>query len=111
MVDTLREWKYTDLVSETRRAALAAPGSFEELVRLVTEDARDIRAQARRGMDPGLTGCIQAIFSLELPDTGDALFNGPWGYRAQYWQLQDRAWRRTAYYWRPLPRSSWAPWI
>jgi len=86
MVDTLHAWKYSDRVPETRRTALAEPGSFEELVRLVSDDARGIRVRARKGTDPGLTDCVQPIFTLELPNAGDPLFNGPWGYRAQYWE-------------------------
>jgi hypothetical protein len=78
-------WKYTDGVSDDRRATLAGPGSFDEVIRLVFDDARVIRARAQSGSDRGLTDCVQPIFTLELPNTGDALFNGPWGYRAQYW--------------------------
>ena len=78
-------WKYSDGFLEDRRIALAAPGSFDELVRLVVDDAHVIQSRAQRGGDRGLTDCIQPIFSVELPNTGDALFNGPWGYRAQYW--------------------------
>lgn len=85
MNDTLRDWKYADSVSQTRRDALAQPGSYEELVRLVTADAREIRVYALPGHDRGLIHCIQPVFEFELPNTGDALFNGPWGYRAQYW--------------------------
>jgi hypothetical protein len=84
-INTVRDWKYADSVTQSRRDVLAQPGSFEELVRLVTADARDIRVYASRGSDRGLTHCIQPVFNFELPDTGDALFNGPWGYRAQYW--------------------------
>jgi hypothetical protein len=82
----IQEWKYTDSVSEARRKSLAEPGSYEALVDLVIADVRDIRARSQKGTDRGLTDCIQPIFSFELPNTGDALFNGPWGYRAQYWE-------------------------
>jgi hypothetical protein len=85
MRDILAEWKYTDRVPEERRVNLAAPGSFEELVQRVVADARAIRAYASRGSDRGLTDCLQPIFTFELPETGDSLFNGHWGYRAQYW--------------------------
>jgi hypothetical protein len=78
-------WRYTESVSESRRMALAQCGSFEQLVQLVRNDARDIRARAQRGFDRGLTDCLQPVFTFELPVTGDALFNGPYGYRAQYW--------------------------
>lgn len=79
-------WKYTDRVSASRREALCRPGSFKRLVQLVSEEARVMSARSKSGQDPGLTDCLQAIFLLDLPATGDALFNGPFGYRAQYWQ-------------------------
>ena len=85
MSDILTAWKYSDRVSTERRAKLAEPGSFAELVRRATLDASKITAYAFRGSDRGLTDCIQPIFAFELPNVGDALFNGPWGYRAQYW--------------------------
>lgn len=85
MRDINSGWKYTDRVSEERRKKLASPGSFDALVQRVVEDFRVIRAYACAGADRGLTDCLQPIFLLDLPDTGDALFNGPYGYRAQYW--------------------------
>ena len=78
-------WKYGPSVTEERQLALAQPGSFLEVVRLVVEDARNIRVSAKPGRDPGLTDCVQPIFFFELPNTHDIFFNGPWGYRAQYW--------------------------
>jgi len=72
-------------VDGVRRSALAAPGSFEETVRFVRDDVRDVRVRVEPGRDPGLTDCVQPVFTFELPNAGDALFNGPWGYRAQYW--------------------------
>ncbi len=85
MAETSGGWKYTDSVPEARRAALAGPGSYERMIRLVVEDARVVGTRAQPGMDPGLTDCVQPIFTLEFANTGDALFNGPFGYRAQYW--------------------------
>ena len=78
-------WKYFESVSDSRRAALEKHGSFEELVAEVLEDVRVIRATAETGRDTGLTACLQPVFYIELPKTGDALFNGRSGYRAQYW--------------------------
>jgi hypothetical protein len=78
-------WRYSDRVPEPRRIALAQCGSFDHLVELVRDDARDVRVRAQRGFDRGLTDCTQPVFTFELPNTGDALFNGPYGYRAQYW--------------------------
>jgi hypothetical protein len=54
-------------------------------MRLVADDLSDIQVRAKPGWDEGLKDCIQPVFSFELPHTGDVLFNGPWGLRAQYW--------------------------
>ena len=84
------DWKYTSLISHERQDALAAPGSFDELLRQVVVDAVITRVYAKPGSDRGLTQCTQPIFLLDLEATGDALFNGPWGYRAQYWTHPSR---------------------
>jgi hypothetical protein len=89
MADVQVGWKYTDRVSTARRELLARPGSFEQLVQLVTEDAEVVLVRAKRGQDPGLTECVQPIFVLQLRNCGDALFNGPFGYRAQYWKAAE----------------------
>ena len=80
------KWKYVDAVPSERVERLASAGSFEALISLVVEDARIVSAWTEPGRDRGLTDCSQPIFALELTSTGDALFNGPWGYRAQYWK-------------------------
>jgi len=85
MTDILADWKYTDRVNSGRRAALAEPGCFEETIRWVVEDARDIKVRYEPGWDHSLTECGQPVFSLQLPNSGDAFFNGPYGYRAQYY--------------------------
>jgi hypothetical protein len=85
MTDTVAAWRYTNGIDETRRTALAAPGSFDEVIRLVLEDVRHIRVRSEPGREAGLTDYVQPVFTFKLPDTGDILFNGPWGYRAQYW--------------------------
>ena len=83
--ETLRAWQYQRSVAEHRRTVFAEPGSFVAVVELVTKDITNIRVRAQPGQDPGLTDCTQAIFTFDLPKWGDALFNGPYGYRAQYW--------------------------
>jgi hypothetical protein len=77
-------WGYAASVSSERKAALGVPASFEELVVLAVADIYRIRARVEPGRDPGLEHCLQPVFSFELPNTGDRLFNGPCGYRAQY---------------------------
>jgi hypothetical protein len=82
---TVLGWKYLDHVLEVRRTALASAGSFAALVDHVVADASNIRVRAEPGRAKGLTDCVQPLFTIDLPNTGDALFNGPFGYRAQYW--------------------------
>ena len=79
------EWKYTDRVPLARQRSLAEAGSFDGLLGLVVADAHVTRVYSNPGSDRGLTHCLQPIFVVDLLQTGDALFNGPWGYRAQYW--------------------------
>jgi hypothetical protein len=78
-------WKYSSSMEESRREVLSRPFGFDDLVRRVVEDMKVIRAIAALGRDRGLTDCIQPVFFIELPKTGDVLFNGSSGYRAQYW--------------------------
>jgi len=85
MNEVLQEWRYTHNVPESRRKDLAAPGSYDDLVQLVFNDISIVKVIAKPGNDSGLTDCVQTIFGVDLPKTGDALFNGPWGYRAQYY--------------------------
>jgi len=85
MTSILQSWKFTDTVTASRRSALLAHGSFGELINLVGLDAKVLQSRSKPGGAPGLTDCFQPVFTLELPHTGDALFNGPFGYRAQYW--------------------------
>lgn len=85
MLDNTTAWLFTENIGADRQAALALPTSFEELVELAKDDISQIRLRIEPGRDPGLTDCLQPIFSFELPKVGDRLFNGPYGYRAQYW--------------------------
>jgi hypothetical protein len=72
-------------IDEGRRRALAHDGSLEALISRVVAEAVVTTVYPALGRAPGLTDCIQPIFVLDLLTTGDALFNGPFGYRAQYW--------------------------
>jgi len=89
LADAPSGWKYTDRVSLARRELLAQAGSFERLASLVAEDAEITFVRSKPGQDRGLTHCIQPIFAVQLRKTGDAIFNGPYGYRAQYWQAPE----------------------
>ena len=81
----LRDWRYTDRISQTRRAALAAPGSFFPSRQTCRSRRYGCKVRAEPGRDPGLTDCFQPIFSFELAHTGDALFTAR-GATAQYWR-------------------------
>lgn len=84
MVVADSDWRYSDSVPRERRDELSAPGSYSAMVHLVVVEAQVVRARAQSGCDRGLTDCVQPIFTLELVRYGDAFFNGPFGYRAQY---------------------------
>lgn len=79
-------WKYADSVPMERQTALTALSTFEELAELASAEITRIRARVDPGRDCGLTHCLQPVFSFELPTAGDRLFNGAYGYRAQYWR-------------------------
>ncbi|NOU20415.1 MAG: hypothetical protein HOO93_01260 [Methyloglobulus sp.] len=79
-------WLYEETVGAKRQADLATPTSFEELVTLAAADISKISLRVQPGRDHGLTHCLQPVFSFELPTVGDRIFNGPHGYRAQYWR-------------------------
>lgn len=79
-------WLYAGSVDARRQAALATPSSFEELVAIAKVEICKIQPRVEPGRDPGLTHCLQPVFAFELPTVGDRLFNGPHGYRAQYWR-------------------------
>jgi hypothetical protein len=85
LTTTVAGWDYNDHVPEARRIALASAGSFPALLEQVVADVSNVRVRVEPGRAKGLTHCIQPLFTLDLPKTGDALFNGPFGYRAQYW--------------------------
>jgi hypothetical protein len=85
----IEDWRYPHHVEEDRRHELRAGGSFTALLSRVVVDAKVTTVYPLPGRDPGLTDCVQPIFVLDLPVTGDALFNGPFGYRAQYWLAPD----------------------
>jgi len=68
-----------------RQTALSTSASFVELVAIAKAEICKIRVRVAPGCDPGLTDCLQPVFSFELPSVGDRLFNGRYGYRAQYW--------------------------
>jgi hypothetical protein len=82
----LSHWKYSAAVSEERRSRLEDAGSFSELIQRAAADARNITVQIKTGRAESLKDCHQPVFLVELPETADALFNGPFGYRAQYWE-------------------------
>jgi hypothetical protein len=92
--DILAAWQYTNRMVESRREALAKPGSYERLIELTVENVRNISFRFKDQIDRKLPRCEQIIFLMEVPTIGDALFNGPYGIRAQYYL--DSAWGLAA---------------
>ncbi len=80
------QWKLSERLSQDRRYSLLEPIEYEELVDLAAQDITQITIRIKPGEDPGLTHARQPIFSFALPTVGDRLFNGQFGYRAQYWR-------------------------
>jgi hypothetical protein len=83
-------WSYSNSFSAERRAALDRYESFDALLAAVVADVQFVGAWPKPGVHETLTHCTQPVFSIKLPRTGDALFNGPCGYRAQYWHSPAR---------------------
>jgi hypothetical protein len=105
---TVAGWKYLDHVPEARRIALASAGSFAALVGQVVADVINIRVRAESGRAKGLTDCVQPLFNIDLPNTGDALFNGPFGYRSQYWLGPEQGLAANATLLAALGRRGWS---
>lgn len=89
-------WLYADSLDANRQATFASPTSFEELVALAKGEICQIRLFVEPGRESGLTHCLQPVFAFELPKVGDRLFNGPYGYRAQYWREPSQGLRANA---------------
>lgn len=89
-------WLYADSVDANRQAILASPTSFEKLVTLAKGEICQIRLCVKPGREPGLTHCLQPVFAFELPTVGDRIFNGLYGYRAQYWRGPSQGLRANA---------------
>lgn len=79
-------WRFEDSVTEERRSALGSSAPFDELICMAAGEIQNICVRVAPGQDLGLTHCFQPVFAFELPSVGDLLFNGPHGYRAQYWR-------------------------
>lgn len=84
MPNTSSVWRYAASVPPARQAALVSSPTFVDLVALAVADISGACARVEPGRDRGLEHCLQPVFSFALPSTGDRLFNGPCGYRAQY---------------------------
>ena len=74
MPDIVTDWLYTDSFPTKRQTTLAAPSTFGELVELATAEISKVRVRVDPGRDPGLTDCLQPVFSFELPTVGDRTF-------------------------------------
>ncbi|MDM0107807.1 hypothetical protein QTH97_22870 [Variovorax sp. J22R24] len=81
---SLDAWPYRN-VSPERQADLARFGSFAALLEAAAQEAecRFVRWEDGEGAVP--PQFYRPVFSVRLPATGDALFNGPHGLRAAYY--------------------------
>lgn len=77
-------WKFAEHFPDERRARLESIRSFDEVVVFVARDMRSVVVSSCRGRDPGLTECVRPVFTVEVPNSFDAFFNSPAGYRAQF---------------------------
>jgi hypothetical protein len=77
-------WSFTTRVPVDRRNRLLAFTSFDDIVAQLGS-ARVEPMYWEPAMVPRLSGCHRASFKLKVdPDTYDAFFNSPAGYRGQY---------------------------
>lgn len=90
MRGTPAHWLYAESVSSERQAAFASSNSFDDLIALAVAEISRVRVHVQPGRGTGLEHCLQPVFAFELPSAGDQLFNGPFGYRAQYWGSPSR---------------------
>jgi hypothetical protein len=84
MSGTVLEWRYADSVDSGRVQRLISLSAFSEVVELVS-DAQVVEFTWETFEGKALSGCNRASFLLKvLPETYDAFFNSPAGYRGQY---------------------------
>lgn len=79
-------WDYAAHIDPHRIARLRECPTFERLVDAIVTEAKVLSVKHQRGRDPTLAGAVQAVAAIELPDTGDLLFNSERGYRGAYWR-------------------------
>ncbi|MDM0022105.1 hypothetical protein [Variovorax saccharolyticus] len=85
--NTTNAWRYSEGMPVDRKAWLAAPGSFAGMAAAAVAAASAPHLRAKPGREGPCVGHWQPIFSFTVPRVvGDALFNGPYGLRAQYWR-------------------------
>jgi hypothetical protein len=78
------DWEFVDEFNNARRQRLEAVGSFGEIIERIEEEMTSVTIEIEPG-HPDLEGCLRPAYAFAvLPDTFDAFFNSPEGYRAQY---------------------------
>lgn len=89
--DLCRDWIFVpDRVSDERRLYMEEPRLFEDVLRAVTDDAKDIAYRTKRGCIE-TKGHTRAEFRLSVTlRTYDLFFNSRSGYRAQFYYDQER---------------------
>lgn len=86
MPSTVPTWQFTNAVDASRAKRLFDLSEYSEIVALV-EKARVVDFAWESFTNVALAGCGRASFLLKVaPETYDAFFNSPVGYRAQFAQ-------------------------
>ncbi len=78
-------WEFAAGFDASRRSDLENSGGFAEIIQRVRDEASDIALEIEVGKTPGLENYRRPVFTFSVqPKTFDAFFNGPQGYRAQF---------------------------
>lgn len=79
------DWIFAPRFDRARREQLESISSFEDITETIYRQIYNILVKVDPGRDPGLVHCLRPIIVFDVePDTFDAFFNSPVGYRAQF---------------------------
>jgi hypothetical protein len=79
------QWEFASSFDAKRRLALEAADDLVEIVHELLAEVSRSSFRLDAGMSAGLVNCLRPVFTIPVrPQTYDAFFNGPRGYRAQY---------------------------
>jgi hypothetical protein len=85
MNDSAEGWSFSAGFDALRRVRLEVIESFEFIVECIYREMQVTRFEICRGKTGYLKNCLRLEFTFTVsPETFDAFFNSPCGYRAQY---------------------------